>query len=145
MCGYICIGFIDFILKVTNLKKIIQNEKQRGNKKLFMNKINQNELISKKHKNVCKMLHYILHYIEHFFFLAFAVSRCISKSAFVSLLGIPIGITSSAIGFKIGAITTAFKKYKSIIKKQKKKQGKIVLLAQTKSNLNFYSFGRFKY
>ena len=106
-----------------------------------MNKINQNELISKKHKNVCK----ILHYIEHFFILAFAVSRCISKSAFASLLGIPIGITSSAIGFRIGAIATAIKKYKSIIKKKKKKHDKIVLLAQTKSNFNFYSFERFKY
>ena len=102
-----------------------------------MNKINQNELISKKHKNVCK----ILHYIEHFFILAFAVSRCISKSAFASLLG----ITSSAVGFRIGAIATAIKKYKSIIKKKKKKHDKIVLLAQTKSNFNFYSFGRFKY
>ena len=86
-----------------------------------------------------------MHYIEHFFILAFAVSRCISKSAFASLLGIPIGITSSAIGFRIGAIATAIKKYKSIIKKKKKKHDKIVLLAQTKSNFNFYSFGRFKY
>ena len=86
-----------------------------------------------------------MHYIEHFLILASAVSRCISKSAFVFLLGIHIGITSSAIGFEISAITPAIKKYKSIIKKKWEKHDKIVLLAQTKSNFNFYSFGRFKY
>ena len=35
MCGYFCLAFIDFMLKVKILKKIIQNEKYRGNKKLF--------------------------------------------------------------------------------------------------------------
>ena len=45
---------------------------------------------------------------------------CISSSSFASLVGIPIGITSSAIGFKICAITVGVKKYKSIIKKKKK-------------------------
>ena len=42
-------------------------------------------------------------------------------SAFASLIGIPAGITSSVIGFKICAITSGFKKYKSIIKKKKRK------------------------
>ena len=53
-------------------------------------------------------------------------------SAFASLVGIPIGITSSAIGLKLCAITAGIKKYKSIIKKKKKKRDKIVLLAKTK-------------
>ena len=44
------------------------------------------------------------------------------------------GITSSAIGLKICAITAGIKKYKSIIKKKKKKSYKIVLLAKTKLN-----------
>ena len=53
---------------------------------------------------------------------------------FCFLVGISIGTTISAIGLKICAITAAIKKYKSIIKKKKKKHDKIVLLA--KSTLN---------
>ena len=59
---------------------------------------------------------------------------CISISAFAYLVGIQIGITSSAIELKICAVTTAIKKYKSIIKKKKKKHSKIVLFAKFKLN-----------
>ena len=59
---------------------------------------------------------------------------CVSISFYASLVGVPIGITSSAIGLKICAITAAIKKYKSIIKKKKKKHNKIVLLAKSKLN-----------
>ena len=55
-------------------------------------------------------------------------------SAFAILVGIPIGITNSAIGLKIYAITTGIKKHNSIIKKKKKKNDKIVLLAKSKLN-----------
>ena len=58
----------------------------------------------------------------------------ISISAFVSLPGIPIGITSSAIWLKICAIPAGIKKYKSIIKKKKMKHDRIVLLAKNKLN-----------
>ena len=47
---------------------------------------------------------------------------------------IPAGITSSAVGIKICVITARIKKYKSIIKKTKKKHDKIVVLG--KDNLN---------
>ena len=50
------------------------------------------------------------------------------------MVGISIGITSPAIGLKICAITAGVKKYKSIIKKKKKKHDKIVLLAKSKLN-----------
>ena len=50
------------------------------------------------------------------------------------MLGIPIGIRSSAIGLKICAIAGVIKQYKSIIKKKKKKHDKIVLLAKSKLN-----------
>ena len=63
--------------------------------------IEQNELMSKKHEKVCTTLNYI----EHFLILASTVTRCISISARASVLGIPIGITSSAIGLKFCAIT----------------------------------------
>ena len=55
-------------------------------------------------------------------------------SAFAFLVGIPIGITNSAIGLKIYAITTGIKKHNSIIKKKKKRNDKIVLLAKSKLN-----------
>ena len=50
------------------------------------------------------------------------------------MLGIPVGTTSLAIGLKNCAIAAGVKKYKSIIKKKKKKHDKIVLLAKAKLN-----------
>ena len=86
--------------------------------------------MSKKHRKVCATLIYI----EHFLILASIISGCVSMSAFVSLIGIPIKIASSAIGLKICAIGiyAGIAKYESIIKKKKHHQ--IALLA--KSNLN---------
>ena len=68
----------------------------------------------------------------NFLILASTVIGCISISAFASLLGISIGITSSTIGLKKG--TSGFKRYKSIIKRKKKKLDKMVLLAKSKLN-----------
>ena len=53
---------------------------------------------------------------------------------FGSLVGIPIGITSSAVGLKFCVITIGTKKCKSIVKKKKKKHDKMLLLAKSKSN-----------
>ena len=50
------------------------------------------------------------------------------------MIGFSIGIKSSAVGLKIWTITAGIKKYKSIIKKKKKKHDKIVLLAKSKLN-----------
>ena len=86
--------------------------------------------MSRKHKKVCKTLNYI----EHFPILASTITRCISISGFASLIGIPTGIMSSAIRFKIFTITARIKQYKSIIKNKKKKHDKIVLLAKSKLN-----------
>ena len=84
--------------------------------------------MNKKHKKVCTT------YIEHFLILASTITGCISISAFASLVGIPIGIASSAIGLKICAITAGIRNYKSVIKKKRKKHDKIVLLAKSKLN-----------
>ena len=65
---------------------------------------------------------------------ASTVTGCVSISAFASLFASPVGITSSAVGIKICAITAGIKTYKSIIKKKIKKHDKIVLLG--KDNLN---------
>ena len=82
----------------------------------FLEEIKQNELMSRKHKKVCTTLNYI----EHFLILASTITGCISISAFASLLGIPIGIMSSAIDLKIYAIAGGIKKHKSTIKKKER-------------------------
>ena len=92
--------------------------------------MNQNDLINKKHKNVCR----VLNYIDHLLIVTSTITGCVSISAFGSLVGIAIGIASSVIGLNACAITLGIKKYKSIIKKKKKKHDKIVLLAKSKLN-----------
>ena len=84
----------------------------------------------KKHKNVCR----VPNYTDHLLIVISPLTGCVSISAFASLVEIPIGITSSAIGLKICVITVAIKKYKSIIKKKRKKHDKIVLLAKSQGN-----------
>ena len=83
-------------------------------KNYFLEEIKQNKLTSKKHKRVG----ITLNYIEHFLILASTITGCISIYVSASLIGIPIGITSSAIRLTIFAITAGIKKYKSIIKKE---------------------------
>ena len=61
----------------------------------------------------------VLSYIEHLLI-----------SDFASVVGIPIGITSSDVGLKVFAITAIIKMYKPIIKK-KTKHDKTTLLAKT--------------
>ena len=89
--------------------------------------------MSKKRKKKFKKCG-VLNYIDHSLIAIYTITGCVSISAFASLVGIPIGITSSAIGLKICAITAAFKKYKSITERRKKKHDIIVLLAKSKLN-----------
>ena len=75
-----------------------------------------------------------MNYIEHLLVSISTVTGCVSISAFVFLVGIPIGITSSVIGLKCCVTTAGIKNYKSIIQKKKEKHDKIVLLAKPKPN-----------
>ena len=86
--------------------------------------------MSRKHKKVSTTLHDV----GHFLILASSITGCISISAFASFIGIPMGITSSAIGLIICAITAKIKKNKSIIMTKKKKHDKIVLFVKSKLN-----------
>ena len=63
--------------------------------------------MSKKHKKVCM----VLYYAEHFLILDLRSQAVLQVSAFSFLLGISIGITSSATGLKICTITSGIKKY----------------------------------
>ena len=49
--------------------------------------------------------------VEHFLILDSAVTGCLSISAFASLLGIPVEISSPPIGSNICAITARIKNY----------------------------------
>ena len=72
---------------------------------------------SKKTKTkVCRTFNYF----EHFLVFIYAVSDCVSISAFASIVGVPVGIASSSVGLRICTITAGIKNYKSIIKKKKK-------------------------
>ena len=87
----------------------------------FVREIDQNELISKKNKKVCR----VMNNNEPLLIL---ISGCVSISAFTSLVGIPTGIMSSAIGLKICVITEKNEKVQLISK------SKIVFLAKSKLN-----------
>ena len=96
----------------------------------LLDEIKHNYLMSEKYKKTCKYLNYV----ENLHILASAVTDCISISAFSSLVCIPVAIAGSAIRIKICAITAGIKKYKSIIKKKKKKLDRRVLLGKDKLN-----------
>ena len=84
--------------------------------------------MSRKNKNVGRFLNYF----EYFLIFVSAVSGCASISAFASLVGFPLGITSSVAELKIWALTAGIKKYKVTIKKKKKKRNdRIPLLAKS--------------
>ena len=87
----------------------------------LIEEINQNKLLNKKHKKVCR----VLNYIDHSLTVISTITGCVPISDFASLVGIPIGITSSAIGLKMCVMTAGIKKSKSIIKKKKKKDDEI--------------------
>ena len=75
-----------------------------------------------------------MNYFDHSLIAISTITRCISVSAFATLSGIPLEITSSAIGLKFCVITAGIKKFKSINKKNKKEHDKRISLAKSKLN-----------
>ena len=65
----------------------------------------RNYLIQEINWNIRK----ILNYIEHLLIAISTITGCVSISAFTSVVGIPIAVTSSAIGLKICVITAVIK------------------------------------
>ena len=86
--------------------------------------------MSKKHKKVC----WVLNYIDHSLIAISTITGCVFISDFASFVGTCIRSTSSANGLKICVLTAGFKMYKAMVKKKKKKQDKVVLLAKSKLN-----------
>ena len=85
--------------------------------------------MSDNYKKVCRGLNYF----EYFPIFVSAVSGCVSISTFPSLVGVPVGITSFAVGLKICAIVAGIK-HKLIINEKKKRHDRIVLVGKTKLN-----------
>ena len=77
-------------------------------KNYFIKLVNQNKLVSKKHKKVCT----VWNYIKHLLTLASVNTGYVFISVFVSFVGISIGVTSSEVGAKICVITAEIKNYK---------------------------------
>ena len=86
--------------------------------------------MNEKYKKTYKYLNYV----EHLLILVSTVTSCVLVCVFALLVCLPVGITSSAVELKICAITAGIKKYKSIIKKRKKKYDEIMLLGKTTLN-----------
>ena len=67
-----------------------------------------------------------------FLVLISTIIGCNEISAFASLVGVLVGIASSAVRLKICETTAGINKYKSIINKKLKKDLKMVLLEKSK-------------
>ena len=67
--------------------------------------IKHNDLISEKYKKTCKYLNYV----EHLLILVSTVTGCVSISTFASVVCVPVGSMSSAVGIKICSITGGIK------------------------------------
>ena len=57
----------------------------------LIEEINRNELMSNKHKKVCR----VLNYIDHLLIITSTITGCVSISASAFLVGILIGSSSS--------------------------------------------------
>ena len=64
--------------------------------------------MGEKYKNTYKYLNYV----ESSLALVLKITGCVSISAFASLVCVAVGITCSAVGIQICAITPGTKKYK---------------------------------
>ena len=72
----------------------------------LLDELKHNDLISEKYKKTCKYLNYV----ENLLILVSTVTGYASISEFTSLVRVSVGITSSAVGLKICAITAGIKK-----------------------------------
>ena len=79
-----------------NIKEKFRLKNIDETRNYLFEEINQNKLMSKKYKKIYR----VLDYIKHSLILISTVTGCVSISAFASLVGIPVEITSSAIRFK---------------------------------------------
>ena len=68
-----------------NIRQNFRLKNKGETRNYFLEEINQNELMSRKHRKVFTTLNYI----KHFLILISTITGCISISVLASLLGIP--------------------------------------------------------
>ena len=110
------------------LKKVCET------KNYLLDEIKHNDLMSKKHKKMCKALISV----ENILILISAFNDCVPLFAFASLVDIPLTIASSEAGLKICAITAGTKKSKSIIKEKKKSKSNAIKILIFKASSDSY-------
>ena len=95
MCRYFRIRFIDFMLKGNSLLEyanlFFPNDYQKNDEIIInylIEEINWDEIMSKKHKKVCR----VLNYIDDTLIVISMITGNVTISTFASLVGIPIGI-----------------------------------------------------
>ena len=91
----------------TNMSSLEFRSGKIDERRNLLEEIKHNDLMSEKYQKTCKYLNYV----EHLLILVSKVAGCASVSAFVSLVYVPVGITSYAVGVKNFAITAVIKKY----------------------------------
>ena len=62
----------------------------------------------------------VLNYFEYFPIFISTANTCLSNSAFASLIGVPLGIASSAVGLKICVTTKKINSISLLSKKEEK-------------------------
>ena len=107
---------------------ILKKSDERRN--YLLDEIKHKDLMSEKYKKTRKYLNYV----ENLLIFSSANTGRVSTSAFVTLVCIPVSITSSSEGIKLCGMIAGVRKYNSIIKKNKMKHGKIALLGKDKLN-----------
>ena len=75
-----------------------------------------------------------LNYFEHFLIFNSAVTGCVSISASGSSVGVPVGITSSAVGLKFAQLLQDLKNISLSSRKREKSLIVLVWIAKTKLN-----------
>ena len=118
------------ILRINKLSLEFRIKKIDETRNSLYEEIKHSDLMSEKYKKTCNCLNYV----EHLLILVLTITSCVSVSTFVSLVCVPVGITTSVVGIKICVINARIKNYKSTTKKKKKKHDKIVLLGKDKLN-----------
>ena len=115
-----------------NISSEIQLKNRDETRNYFLEEIEQNKLMCRKHEKVCTTLNYI----EYFLILASIITGFISISNFCFWFFDWYSNRNYEYykGLKSCPITTGIKTYKSIIRKKKKKHDKVVLLAKSKLN-----------
>ena len=83
----------------------------------LLDEIKHNDLMSEKHKKVCRDFNYL----EHFFLFISIVTKCLSVSSFASLVSISVGIASPAVGLKYVQSLDELKNIRQLSKKKRRR------------------------